>query len=121
MADTYYISFGSDSTRKKIDKNTYRMYMDLVNITSEFLIEFNTPLLVGTIEENHVFYMRDNHTFKKLTGSIDEMIEQIRHEIEDGYKYGMLCAHDKKEVVHMSGSLKELEARDWLKSYLEGE
>ncbi len=121
MADTYYISLGSNSSRKKVDKDTYKMYMDLANIPSEVLAEFDTPLLVGTIEENHVYYMRDNHTFKRLTGTIDNMIIQIEEEIKDGYKHGMLCAHDKKEVVHMSGFLKELEAREWLKSYLEGE
>lgn len=120
MSDTYYVTLNGGSSRCKVDKETYKMYMDLVNVNSEKLASFTTPLLSGIIEENPPFYMRDNHTFKKLTGSIDEMIEQIRLEIEDGYTYGMLWSHYKKDVVHMNGSLKEQEAREWLKSYIEG-
>ncbi len=119
MSDTYYISLSLSSNRHKVTKDTYRMYMDLTNIVSENLIDFSTPLITGVIEENPPYYMRDNHTFRKLTGSIDSMIEQINDEIADGYAYGMLCTHHKKEVVHMNGSLKEQEAREWLKSYLE--
>lgn len=119
MSNTYYISLSSSSNRHKVTKDVYKMYMDLVNMPSENLYNFATPLLTGIIEENPLYYIRDNHTFKKLTGSIDEMIEQIKLEIADGYTYGMLCTHHEKEVVHMNGSLKEQEAREWLKSYQE--
>lgn len=106
MSDTYYVTLNGGSSKCKVDKETYKMYMDLVSINSEKLVSFTTPLLSGIIEENPPYYMRDNHTFKKLTGSIDEMIEQIKLEIADGYTYGMLCSHYKKEVVHMDGSIK---------------
>lgn len=40
------------------------------------------------------FYMRDDHTFKKLNiHDQDEFLQQIRKEHDDGYSGGMLCSN----------------------------
>ena len=54
------------------------------------------------------WYMRDNHTFRKLSSNINEALAQIKEEMDDGYTFGSLCAEDKSiPMLHARGS-KEL-------------
>lgn len=57
-----------------------------------------------------IYYMRDNHTFKKLSEDIEIAIEEISDEIEAGYSYGMLCSKIPNfKIVHSHGdSFKEV-------------
>ena len=54
------------------------------------------------------WYMRDDHTFRKLSSNINKAIEQIAVEIDDGHTYGMLCAEDKSIPVLHAGSREEM-------------
>ena len=58
------------------------------------------------------YYMRDNHTFVRLSSDDAEALKQIRDEFVDGWNYGLLGAHfyrtDRtsgtcKQVVHAQG------------------
>ena len=54
----------------------------------------------------NLYYMRDNHTFKKLSMDVDIAIEQIKKEFKDGYTMGMLCTHDATiQPIHASADL----------------
>ena len=47
------------------------------------------------------YYMRDNHTFRKLEGTPWDMIEQIMEELEAGYTSGSLLTKQLQGVdVH---------------------
>lgn len=52
-----------------------------------------------------LYYMRDNHTFRSLHGCIDEMMDQVMDEFDNGDCWGMLCAKSIKGlgVVHADG------------------
>ncbi|MDN7965599.1 hypothetical protein QZM92_26835 [Burkholderia multivorans] len=43
-------------------------------------------------DEVSLYYMRDNHTFKRLTGPVEDMLAQVMAEFDAGYTAGMLCA-----------------------------
>lgn len=122
---SYRVCFPGHSSSIKISKAMYLKYMALVGLSHNIPINFEHELLIGVIDINGPYYMRDNHTFKLLSGSVDNMINQIKAEHDAGYKHGMLCAHDKREVVHFSGQFTEekvVKAKIWLISYLgEGE
>lgn len=51
-----------------------------------------------------IYYMRDNHSFLRLQGTPEEMVEQIRLEFDAGYTHGMLCSKMRGFVeVHGRG------------------
>lgn len=70
-----------------------------------------------------LWYMRDNHTFRSLPYDVEEALDILAEEFEDGSTYGMLCARggddEKIEVVHARGKDKCVEfyrqARNWMK------
>lgn len=39
-----------------------------------------------------VYYMRDNHTFKRLSDDVDTAITEIEAELDAGWTSGMLCS-----------------------------
>lgn len=41
--------------------------------------------------EISLYYMRDDHTFKRLKGSVEEMLVQCMEEYDAGFTAGMLC------------------------------
>jgi hypothetical protein len=52
------------------------------------------------------YYMRDNHTFRKLSGDEKDIRHAIMEEFLDGYTYGMLCTKTKGYehiTIHASG------------------
>ena len=56
-----------------------------------------------------IYYMRDNHTFKKLSDDVSTAMVEIEHEFNDGYTYGMLCSkRDGFPTVHAAGSKNRL-------------
>ena len=70
-------------------------------------------------DEVRLYYMRDNHTFKRLTGPVEDMLAQVMAEFDDGYTYGMLCTSlPDLGVVHAYGTDDrqrfQNEAREWL-------
>ena len=117
MAKTYYVYMTKASSRHKVAKELYLKYMELAGIESDIPITFEHELLYGLVEDNNPYYMRDNHTFKELTGSVENMLLQIKEEFDAGYTHGMVCAHGFSGVVHFSGEFKALEASLWLKEY----
>ena len=42
-----------------------------------------------------VYYMRDNHTFKRLSNDVDTAITEIEVELDAGWTSGMLCSKRK--------------------------
>lgn len=67
------------------------------------------------------WYMRDNHTFKKLPTDVDEAMAVLRETFDgEGGHYGMLAANDDHKdelgVVHAAGEWGEFapRARAWL-------
>ena len=57
-----------------------------------------------------IWYMRDNHTFKKLSADVSTALIEIEQEFNEGYTYGMLCSKRKGfPTVHASGDKKRLE------------
>lgn len=48
-------------------------------------------LLTGQVSEP-VYYMRDNHTFKRLSDNVDIAIAEIEAELDAGWTSGMLCS-----------------------------
>lgn len=61
-------------------------------------------------DEQPIYYMRDNHTFKRLSNNVSTALIEIEQEFNDGYTYGALCS--KREgfpTVNASGSGKRLE------------
>ena len=67
-----------------------------------------------------IWYMRDNHTFKKLSAHVSEALIEIEQEFNMGYTYGMLCSKRKFfPTIHASGEKKRLEFFDECKKTLE--
>ncbi|HDR9337678.1 hypothetical protein [Burkholderia multivorans] len=71
-------------------------------------------------DEVSLYYMRDNHTFKRLTGPVEEMLAQVMAEFDDGFTGGMLCTKSLPDLgnVHAYGTADrerfQNEAREWL-------
>lgn len=71
-------------------------------------------------DEVRLYYMRDNRTFKRLTGPVEEMLAQVMAEFDDGHTCGMLCTKSfpDLDVVHAHGTDDrkrfQNEAREWL-------
>lgn len=75
--------------------------------------------------ELNLYYMRDNHTFRKLPHDESDAISIIREEFEAGWTHGMLCSKIScatDTVVHARGMEDwdrfEAEARIWLSKVL---
>lgn len=117
MNNIYYISVTKNSPKVRVTESTYRGYLKFFGFNSDQLVSFEHELLYGYVEENQPYYMRDNHTFRKLTGSVIDMLEQIKEEFDDGYTHGMLCSHTKQSCVHLAGELKVDECTIWLKAF----
>ena len=47
--------------------------------------------LAGKLPEP-VYYMRDNHTFRRLSNDVDTAITEIEAELDAGWTSGMLCS-----------------------------
>jgi hypothetical protein len=71
-------------------------------------------------DEVRLYYMRDNHTFKRLTGHVDEMMAQCMADFDDGFSGGMLCTKSIPDMgtVHAHGPSERDQfmtaARKWL-------
>jgi hypothetical protein len=52
-----------------------------------------------------IYYMRDNHTFRRLSTDIEVATQEVLEEFDSGYTMGMLCS-DKKEIrsINVGGS-----------------
>ena len=58
------------------------------------LLDRIDALLAGHVPEP-VYYMRDNHTFKRLSNDVDTAITEIEAELDAGWTSGMLCSKRK--------------------------
>lgn len=59
------------------------------------------------VPEPSFWFMRDNHTFRRLAGNAEEMSAQCMEEFDAGWTYGGLFAKNlpsKSFAVHASGS-----------------
>ncbi|HDR9834244.1 TPA: hypothetical protein QDC51_000995 [Burkholderia multivorans] len=69
-------------------------------------------------EEVRLYYMRDNHTFKRLTGPVEDMLAQVMAEYDGGFTAGMLFTESLPGlgVVHGIKDRRKFmnEAREWL-------
>ncbi len=75
-----------------------------------------------------LYYMRDNHLFRRLPLDVESAIEVIRDEFHKGYTYGMLCSDGGRpstpmvidQDAHARASFAEFEprARRWLAAEL---
>ena len=70
--------------------------------------------------EQSIYYMRDNHTFKKLSEDVSAALIEIEHEFNEGYTYGSLCSkRDGFPMVNASGSKNRMAFFAECKSVLE--
>jgi hypothetical protein len=46
------------------------------------------------------WFMRDNHTFRKLTGTVDDRIAAIMEELDDGYTSGSMFCKELNIDIH---------------------
>lgn len=51
-------------------------------------------------EEVKWWFMRDNHTFRRLTGTVDEMVGAVAEEIVAGYTSGSLFSRPDSGSIH---------------------
>jgi hypothetical protein len=54
-----------------------------------------------------IWFMRDNHTFRKLPTNHEEAKEILSEEFDAGYKHGMVGGEEEFEAIqsiHMSGN-----------------
>lgn len=58
-----------------------------------------------------IWYMRDNRTFRALTGGPQEMVEQCLEEFDAGYTCGMLCSKQANILVQAYGRERREEFR----------
>lgn len=68
------------------------------------------------------FYMRDNHTFKKLNiHDQDKFLRQIKEEHNNGWSAGMVCSKHRcsPEPLHNRGDIDAFLflAKSWLKQF----
>lgn len=70
-------------------------------------------------EEPKVFYMRDNHTFRRLSADVEKAITELRDEFENGCSYGMVCSKSENMPghVHAQGKLRFAEFEHEVRSY----
>ena len=62
------------------------------------------------VQSKPVYYMRDNHTFKLLSGDADTALAQIEKEFDAGFTHGSLCSkREGFEDVQASGSASKEE------------
>lgn len=64
-----------------------------------------------------LYYMRDNHTFRRLEGTVPEMLQAVKDEFDAGYSSGMLCDSEHKEgVLHAPSCFETFtpKAEEWL-------
>lgn len=64
----------------------------IANWTSK--LERIDALLAGLVPKPF-YYMRDNHTFKRLSDDVDTAITEIEAELDAGWTSGMLCSKRK--------------------------
>jgi len=69
------------------------------------------------------WYMRDNHTFRRLPVDVEGAVSVLKEEIDGGNTYGMLCGHGEdghhlRTNVHARSAAEwpafEAAAREWL-------
>ena len=61
------------------------------------------------VELAPIYFMRDDHTFKRLSDDVSTALIEIEHEFNEGWTYGSLCS--KREgfsMIHANGSAKQL-------------
>jgi hypothetical protein len=60
---------------------------------------------VEPVKEDAIWYMRDNHTFKRLNEDVPTALIQLETELNEGNIYGMLCSKRKGfENIHNHGT-----------------
>lgn len=68
--------------------------------------------------EPPIWYMRDNHTFRRLPADVVQALDAMREEFADGYTHGMLCSRMTgcAPPIHGHGVWDEFaeRARTWL-------
>lgn len=74
---------------------------------------------VTAFEPRVLWYMRDNHTFRRLPANVDDAIAILRDEFGAGETYGMLCTKEgpmvgKYEHAREDWGDFERRARRWL-------
>lgn len=71
--------------------------------------EFQQPAAVDEAPPP-IYYMRDNHTFKRLSENVSTALAEIEGEFNAGYTYGTLCSkRNGFESVHASGNKGRME------------
>ena len=69
-----------------------------------------------------VYYMRDNHTFRKLdVNNINSSLEMIAEEYADGYQHGLLCSKHpcapRSIGANKDIGVFKIEARKWFEKF----
>lgn len=59
-----------------------------------------------------IYYMREDHSFRRLSGDIDAMLVMVREDFDAGHQHGMLCSKAPGfQEVHGRGDWSDFEAR----------
>jgi hypothetical protein len=70
-----------------------------------------------------LYYMRDNHTFKRLSDDPLLALAQVEECLNDGFTSGMLCTKRKTAIkdLHANGEKHRaafmVQAREWLQQH----
>jgi hypothetical protein len=68
------------------------------------------PQQEPVVDHAPIYYMRDNHTFKKLSTDVSTALVEIEHEFNDGWIYGMLCSKQEGfPTIHANGDKTRME------------
>jgi hypothetical protein len=102
----------------ELDKQNAAMRETVERLTRErdaLLAKLPTP------EPTNIYYMRDDHTFRrKLPLNLERAVSALREEFDAGATYGMLCGTGALRGTHVHAGAKETwpkferEARAWL-------
>lgn len=74
--------------------------------------------------EYPLYYMRDNHTFRRLSYDVEFALTELRIEIDEGWTGGMLCSKREGDPPSVSYEHRDGEkfwpaAREWLEKCLQ--
>ena len=76
-------------------------------------------------QELNIFYMRDNHTFRKLSINVESALFEIQQELDDGFTCGGLVCKNvaaPQQIVHCDYQNVEKfkqEVKEWYKKLYE--
>jgi hypothetical protein len=111
--------FDGDWTKEAVSSEWAEKAMNTLDNAKKAIsdLEKQEPVI---IDHAPIYYMRDNHTFKKLSTDVSTALVEIENEFNDGWIYGMLCSKQEGfPTIHANGDRDRLRFFAECKSVLE--